>query len=278
MEAIYTSWLRIFSRSKGNIVGMIHLSASPGTPRYQGSVRKIVEKAEYEAKLYKEAGVDSVLVENMYDIPYLHTQDVGPEVVSVMTRACTRVRHMFDTGPVGVQTLAGANKQGLAVALAAELDYMRAEGFVFSHVADEGLMNACAGSLLRYRKMIGAEHIQIFTDIKKKHSAHSITEDVSVQETAQAAEFFLSDGVILTGSSTGQPVNQQEVEAVQKSVNIPVLIGSGVTADNYPVYKSAQALIIGSYFKKGHHWDGDIDENVLTDFMDLVRKERSSVP
>ncbi len=49
------------------------------------------------------------------------------------------------------------------------LDFIRAEGFVFSHVADEGLLNACAGELLRYRRCIGAEHIQIFTDIKKKH-------------------------------------------------------------------------------------------------------------
>lgn len=49
------------------------------------------------------------------------------------------------------------------------LDFIRAEGFVFSHVADEGLLNACAGDLLRYRKQIGAEHVEIFTDIKKKH-------------------------------------------------------------------------------------------------------------
>ena len=64
--------------------------------------------------------------------------------------------------------------------------------------------------------------------------------------------------------------------AVQKCVDIPVLIGSGVTADNYPVYKSAHALIIGSYFKTAHNWHGDIDENILTEFMDLVRKDRSS--
>lgn len=49
------------------------------------------------------------------------------------------------------------------------LDFIRAEGFVFSHVADEGIINACAGDLLRYRKHIGAENIQIFADIKKKH-------------------------------------------------------------------------------------------------------------
>lgn len=49
------------------------------------------------------------------------------------------------------------------------LDFIRAEGFVFSHVADEGIINACAGNLLRYRKQVGAENIQIFADIKKKH-------------------------------------------------------------------------------------------------------------
>ena len=49
------------------------------------------------------------------------------------------------------------------------LNFIRAEGFVYSHVADEGLINACAGDLLRYRRQINAEHIHIFTDIKKKH-------------------------------------------------------------------------------------------------------------
>jgi hypothetical protein len=34
--------------------------------------------------------------------------------------------------------LAAANKAALAVAVAADLQFIRAEGFVFSHVADEG--------------------------------------------------------------------------------------------------------------------------------------------
>lgn len=67
------------------------------------------------------------------------------------------------------QILAGGNKEALAVALAANLDFIRAEGFVFSHMADEGFTDACAGTLLRYRKTIDADNILIFTDIKKKH-------------------------------------------------------------------------------------------------------------
>jgi predicted TIM-barrel enzyme len=67
------------------------------------------------------------------------------------------------------QILAGSNKEALATALASNLQFIRCEGFVFSHIADEGFIDGCAGELLRYRKYIGAEHIQIFTDIKKKH-------------------------------------------------------------------------------------------------------------
>ena len=38
---------------------------------------------------------------------------------------------------------------------------------MFRHVADEGLMNACAGSLMRYRKQLGIDdRVAVFTDIK----------------------------------------------------------------------------------------------------------------
>ena len=46
---------------------------------------------------------------------------------------------------------------------------MRVEGFVFSHVADEGWIDACSGELMRYRRSIGANNVLVFTDIKKKH-------------------------------------------------------------------------------------------------------------
>ena len=101
----------------------------------------------------------------MHDLPYV--QNVGPEILTSMTAACSQVRKVFPVDkPIGVQVLAGANKGALAVALGAGLDFIRAESFVFGHVADEGWMDAQAGDLLRYRKNIGAEHIEIFTDIK----------------------------------------------------------------------------------------------------------------
>lgn len=73
---------------------------------------------------------DAVLVENMHDIPYLHTNAVGPEVTAAMSVVCSEVRKVFAPKPVGVQVLAGANRQALAVALAAGRNTFTEECFV----------------------------------------------------------------------------------------------------------------------------------------------------
>src|SRR4030095_13905204 len=99
----------------------------------------------------------------------------------------------------------------------------------FAHVADEGLIEASAGKLLRYRRAIGAEHVRVFADVKKKHSAHAITADVDIVETAKAAEFFSVDGVIVSGRATGQPADPNEVAAVADAGKVPPLVGSGMT-------------------------------------------------
>lgn len=43
------------------------------------------------------------------------------------------------------------------------------------------------------------------------YSAHALTADVCIAEMARAAEFCLSDGLVLTGPSTGVQANPQEL-------------------------------------------------------------------
>ncbi|CAN9506889.1 unnamed protein product [Ophioblennius macclurei] len=261
-------FFNLFGRLKSTVIGVIHVKALPGTPLHSLKMSQITEEACREAEIYRDAGVDGVIIENMHDIPYVF--DVGPEVCSCMTALCMAVRSICPLLPTGVQILSSANQQALAVALASGADFIRAEGFVFSHVADEGLLNACAGDLLRYRKHIGADHVQIFTDVKKKHSSHALTSDVSIEETARAAEFFLSDGVIITGTETGVQADPQELREVSQSVNIPVLIGSGVTLDNVEIYLDANGLIIGSHFKVGGHWANAVDPDRVRRLMEKI--------
>ena len=170
------------------------------------------------------------MIENTHDRPYLKGS-VGPEIVAALAVIGHEVRRAAAL-PLGVQVLAGANHAALAVALACGASFVRVEGFVFAHVADEGIIESSAGSLLRYRRAIGADRIRVFADVKKKHSAHALTADVSLVETAKAAEFFLVDGVIVSGIATGQPADAAEVQSVARAVGVPTLVGSGVTLSN----------------------------------------------
>ncbi|XP_044042337.1 uncharacterized protein F13E9.13, mitochondrial isoform X2 [Siniperca chuatsi] len=251
-------FLELFGRLKSVVIGMIHVKALPGTPLSCMKMSQITEEACREAAIYRDAGIDGVIIENMHDIPYSFS--VGPEVCACMTAVCTAVRSICPFLPLGVQILSSANQQALAVALAS--------------VADEGLLNACAGDLLRYRKQIGAERVQIFTDIKKKHSSHALTSDVSIEEMARAAEFFLSDGLIITGVATGMRADPRELREVSQSVRIPVLIGSGVTYDNIERYLDANGMIIGSHFKEGGHWANAVDPEQVKRLMGKIRDFR----
>lgn len=255
------------------VIGMVHLGALPGTPHARRSVQEISAGAADEARILVDAGVDALLIENMHDRPYLRAE-VGPEIVSAMTAAAVGVRAAVDV-PCGVQVLAGANEAALAVALAAGLDFIRAEGFVFAHVADEGVIESCAGRLLRARRAWGAEQVRVFADIKKKHSAHAITADVSLAETAQAAEFFSADGVIVTGTATGEPVAVAELAAVARATALPVLVGSGATLETVnALFPHASGLIVGSHFKAGGRWEGAVDADRVRAFTARVEELR----
>lgn len=258
------------------VIGMVHVQALPGTPQNHVKIQQIIEHAIDDAQKLERGGVDAIMIENMHDRPYINRK-VGPEIVASMTAVALSLRKAVQL-PLGIQILAGANQEALSVALAAGFDFIRAEGFVFGHLADEGMMNSDAANLLRFRKQMGAEHIQIFTDIKKKHSSHEVTADVSIAETAKAAAFFLSDGIVVTGSATGEKTSKQDLEAVSAAIKLPVIIGSGVQTNNIAEYWSlADAFIVGSYFKFDGNWENDVDPARVADFMMKVHQLRSSV-
>lgn len=257
------------------LIGMIHVQALPGTPRNRMTVDEICVVAAREARVLVEAGFDALLIENMHDVPYLNRR-VGPEIVAAMTMVARAVREIAAC-PLGVQILAGANKEALAVAHAAGAQFIRAEGFVFSHIADEGYMEADAGDLLRFRRALLADGIQIFADVKKKHASHALTSDVTLADTAEAAQFFGADALVITGTATGRPTSPHDLAEAARASDLPLLVGSGVTPGNFrSLAPLADGFIVGSYLKKGGVWSEDLDPNRVADMIDAVRAFRES--
>ena len=259
----------LFSATKPTI-GVIHVGALPGTPRSSQSVPELIAAARNDAQIYRECGVDGIIIENMHDVPYLRGE-VGPEIVAAMTAIAIEVKDECRL-PVGLQILAGANIEAMAVAHAAGLDFIRAEGYAYAHVADEGLIQASAAKLLRYRRMIGATQVQVWTDVKKKHAAHAITADVSLGETAETVEFMGADCVIVTGSATGKPPSVADIREAKSHCNLPVFLGSGITSANIPeFYDEADGFIIGTAFKIDGLWSNAVDPARVTNFLNTTK-------
>lgn len=255
------------------VVGVIHVGALPGTPRGSQTVSELVISARSEAKIYRECGVDGIIIENMHDVPYLRGE-VGPEIVAAMTAIATEVKTECGL-PVGIQILAGANIEAMAVAHAAGLDFIRAEGYAYAHVADEGLIQASAAKLLRYRRMIGATRVQVWADVKKKHSAHAITADVSLGATAETVEFMGADCVIVTGNVTGEAPKVADVQEAKSHCHLPILLGSGISETNVTdFYREADGFIIGSAFKVDGLWSNTIDPSRVTRFISALNQIR----
>jgi hypothetical protein len=252
------------------VIGMIHVGALPGTPGNRLSAAELVREAASEARLYASCGIDGLIIENMHDVPYLRGA-VGPEIVAAMALCGAAVKEESGLA-VGVQILAGANMEALAVAHAAGLDFIRAEGYAFAHIADEGWIESSAAELLRYRRQIGAERVQVWADVKKKHSSHAITTDVSLGATAEAVEFMRGDAVILTGATTGRPPGISDLDEVRARCRLPLVLGSGVSAENIgDFYTAADGFIVGSQFKAGGLWSNPPEERRVRGLMEVVR-------
>jgi hypothetical protein len=89
-----------------------------------------------------------------------------------------------------------------------------------------------------------------------------------LEDTVEAAEFFLSDGVIITGTHTGKAVDLSELSRVYRGSKGPVLVGSGVTPTGLQaILENADAFIVGSYFKRDGKWQHEPDPARLSALM-----------
>ncbi|MEP7337185.1 MAG: BtpA/SgcQ family protein [Acidobacteriota bacterium] len=266
--------IKLFPNPKP-VIGMIHVGALPGTPANTQSVAEIIAQAALEAAIYRDGGVDGIAIENMHDVPYLRGT-VGPEIVAAMTLVGQAVK-VESRLPTGIQILAGANIEAMAVAHAAGLDFIRAESFVFAHIADEGLIESSAAKLLRFCKLIGAEQVQVWADIKKKHSSHAITADIGLSVMAETVEFMRGDAVIVTGGVTGDPPKLADVEEAKAHCRLPVVLGSGVDDKNIAEFwPKADGFIIGSHFKVDGKWQNEVDARRVEKLVKVVETLRRS--
>jgi membrane complex biogenesis BtpA family protein len=257
------------------IIGVVHLQALPGAPRYAGgAMREIYAAAVADARALAGGGIDGIIVENASDMPFRRPENIGPETVAALTAACLEIRAAVDT-PIGITCVANGVIPALAVAKAVGARWVRANQWVNAYVANEGFLNGPAPEAMRYRAAIGATDVRIFADVHVKFGAHAITADRSIPEQATDAEWFDADVLIASGTRTGSPTSPREVEEVRSGTTLPVIVGSGLNPDQVPsLFAVADGAIVGQWLKHDGVWWNPVDPARVEQLFNAVSKLR----
>jgi len=257
------------------LIGDIHCAPMPGTPRYRDeSMDAIIRRAVEDAQAYEQGGMEGLIIENHGDIPFLQPDEIGPEVIAAMAVVVKAVSEAVAL-PYGINLLANSAIGGLAIAKATGASFIRVNQWVNAYVSNEGLIQGESSRALRYRRHIGAENVAIFADVHVKHGAHAIVGDRAVAEQARDVEFYDADVAIVTGNRTGDSVPAEEIEAVRAGTRLPVIAGSGTTAENAPtILRALDGAIVGSSLKHGGVWWNQVDVAHVRALVDQVRALR----
>jgi uncharacterized protein len=262
----------IFGNAEKIVVGVVHSKPLPSSPHYGGeSMEKVYRFAVEEGLRYAEGGVDGLIVENHWDIPFAKPEDIGFETAAAMATMVDRVSREVGI-PLGVNVLANGVECALAVAKSTDAVFVRANQWVNAYVANEGFVEGAASKATRYRAMIRAEDVRVFADVHVKHGSHAIVADRSLEEQTRDVEFFDADVLIATGQRTGGEPDLRQLEVIKEVADLPVLVGSGVTEGNAErILNIADGAIVASSLKEDGNWWSPVSIDRVKRLMEVVK-------
>ncbi len=261
-------------KTRSPIIGVVHLLPLPTSPRWGGSLKAVIDRAEQEAAALASGGVDGMIVENFFDAPFTKNQ-VDPVVVSAMTIVVQRIQNLV-TLPVGLNVLRNDGKSAMAIASCVQAQFIRVNVLTGVMATDQGLIEGEAYQLLRYRRELGSD-VKILADVLVKHarplSSPNLT--VAVKDTIERG---LADGVILSGWATGSPPNIEDLELACGAANgTPVFIGSGANWENIDtLMQAADGVIVSSSLKRHGRIEQPIDPIRVSQFVEAARRNWNS--
>ncbi|UKP00807.1 photosystem I biogenesis protein BtpA [Nostoc sp. UHCC 0870] len=261
-------------KTRTPIIGVVHLLPLPTSPRWGGSLKAVIDRAEQEATALASGGVDGIIVENFFDAPFTKNH-VDPAVVSAMTIVVQRIQNLVML-PVGINVLRNDGHSGMAIASCVGAQFIRVNVLTGVMATDQGLIEGEAHQLLRYRRELGTD-VKILADVLVKHarplSSPNLT--VAVKDTIERG---LADAVILSGWATGSPPNQEDLELACSAANdTPVFIGSGANWENVAtLLQAANGVIVSSSLKRQGRIEQPIDPIRVSQFVEAARRSWNS--
>ncbi len=247
---------------------MIHLPALPGSPSHHLPMGEIIERAISDAQILRSAGFRAVMIENYGDIPFT-PDEIDPATASALAIVAAAVKADGNL-LVGVNALRNDARSALGVAAASGADFIRVNVHIGAAVTDQGILEGKADRTLRYRKLLGGG-MAIFADVHVKHASPLGESDIAraAEETAYRG---MADGLIVSGTGTGQPADLEHLQRVREAVpDRPLLVGSGASKDTIAgILDVADGAIVGTSIKTDGRTAAPVDPHRADAFMRAV--------
>lgn len=258
------------AHKKQMIIGMLHCPPLPGSPNHRASIRDIHHFVMEDAESLTRGGVDALMLENYGDLPF-YPSEVPPWTVAYLTALARKIKKNFLL-PLGINVLRNDGLSALAIANACGAQFIRVNILTGARLTDQGIISGQAHEILRLRKRIGAQHIQIFADIAVKYSS-PLTDRSIKNEVEETLHRSGAAGLIVSGEGTGKPVDLERLKQVkQLSEGKPVWIGSGTTPENLlAMAPFADGFIVGSAFKPS--LDAPIELSRVKQMVNLLKQQ-----
>ncbi|HLI88949.1 MAG TPA: BtpA/SgcQ family protein [Ktedonobacteraceae bacterium] len=238
-----TDWMK-----RHPLIGVVGIPALPGAINYRGATREeLIQRAVADAQAYAQAGFDALMIQNVGDLPV--AARVGPETVAWLSMLGAAIRSAIAL-PLGVCVLKNDGCAALAIAQAIGAVFVRVKVWVGAMVGAEGIVQGSARSVLRYRRLIGAEEIAIVADVHDRTGVPLA--GMTLEEAAHEAVWFgKADGLVITGRNEAETLDWlQRVDRVMPDV--PIWAGGGVTPTNISRFLAvADGAIIATAAKVG---------------------------
>jgi membrane complex biogenesis BtpA family protein len=254
------------------VIGMVHLRALPGSPRWEGDMGALVRAALDDARALAEGGVDAILVENHGDVPFT-ARRVDAATVAGMAVAIDAIRRAVAL-PIGVNVLKNDVRSALAVAAATGARFVRVNVHVGAVAADQGIIESEAHDTLRYRRLLGVA-VAILADVQAKHGM-PLAPVALEQEARDCYTRGLADALVVSGVATGEPTPITDLKRVRGAVpEAPLLVGSGATPETVAELLSvADAVIVGTSIKRDGRLANPVDVDRVRRLVAAARGNR----
>lgn len=235
-------------KNKKPIFAMLHLKGN--------NDEEVFERAKKEIDIYRNGGVDAVIVENYYGnfyqmekvLEYLQNNKFEGLIYGVN---CLNndamgfdLANRYGASFVQFDSVAGHVKQRDDYTYEAFINKYRKESKAF----------ILGGVRFKYQPYL---------------SGRTLEEDLKIGMTR-------CDAIVVTQDATGQETSMEKIKEFRNIIGeFPLVIGAGITAENCAEQLAVgDAAIVGSYFKDTYKDTGDVDPTHVKALIDAVSKIR----